>query len=162
MRRLILSVVGLSVFCLMWTSPEADADDGPGAPGIVGQGPGLPGGPGGGTVLVLCPGVGGGSNILGIGGGYCDYGFEPAEIRPGVWGNMHIHCEWGGFAPVAAGWQCWRVFPGQPDHPRLPDPDIVPDGWGVPWAIAGPTPADQWPPQGLAPAPPPAPPPPAP
>jgi hypothetical protein len=64
---------------------------------------------------------------------------------------MHIHCEWGGFVPVVEMWNCWRVFPGQPDHPQLPDPDIIPDGMGVPWAIQGPTPDNQWPPPGLAP-----------
>jgi len=49
-------------------------------------------------------------------------------------------------------WNCWRVWPGQPDHPAHPDPDIIPDGMGVPWAIMGPSPTDQWPPPGLAPA----------
>jgi hypothetical protein len=137
----------------------AHAEPGDGGPGIVGNGPGLPGGPSGGTVLVLCPGLGGGVNILGGGGGWCDYGFELVEIKPGIWGNLHTHCEWGGFAPVAAGWQCWRVFPGQPDHPRLLDPDVIPEGWMLPGALTGPTPDDQWPPKGLQPIPPPPPPP---
>jgi len=95
--------------------------------------------PGGGTVLILCPGWGMGANILGAGGGFCDFGFVP--------GGAHIHCEWGAFAPVAGGWQCWRVWQGQPDHPRLGDPDIIPDG-SPPRADAlwGPAPNDQLPP----------------
>jgi hypothetical protein len=101
---------------------------------------------GGNGILFLCPGVGAGTNVFGAGGGYCDMSFQPN------WrGGGHVHCEWGGFVPVAAGWQCWRVFRGQPDHPRLPDPDIIPDGWEVPDALTGPTPDDQWPPAGLAP-----------
>ena len=75
-----------------------------------------------------------------------------SERQPGVPGDTHIHCEWGGFAPIISMWQCWRVFPGQPDHPALPDPDIIPDGFGVPWPLTGPAPEDQWPPPGLAPA----------
>lgn len=158
MRRLILTGMGLCVFCLMWTAPDADADPAVqplpappgGASGEFGGGisgePGIGGGPnlspGVGSALFLCPGVGMALNVLGGGGGYCDFDF-------GVIG--HIHCEFGGFAPVAASWQCWRVFAGQPDHPALPDPDIIPDGMGVPWAIRGPTLADQWPPPGLAP-----------
>lgn len=126
-----------------------------------GGGPNLPNiSPGALAALFLCPGVGMAVNVLGGGGGYCDYSFT----REG-----HIHCEWGGFSPIANAWQCWRVFPGQPDHPSHLDPDIIPDGWGVPWAILGPYPGDQWPPPGLAPAsafqgpnPPEAPPPPPP
>jgi hypothetical protein len=97
----------------------------------------------------LCPGRGADAVVLGIGGGYCDYAFERLPGRPG---NTHIHCEWGGFAPIVSMWQCWRVFPGQPDHPALPDPDVIPDAFGVPWALTGPTPDNQWPPPGLAPA----------
>jgi hypothetical protein len=176
MRRLILAAMGLSLGCLLWTSPDADADDGavavnPIAPGTGGLGPTTPANPliGGGaegpgafsgpnispgalSALFLCPGVGVAVNVIGGGGGYCDYDFQPVEVRPGIFGNMHEHCEWGGFSPIANAWQCWRVFPGQPDHPRLPDPDIIPDGWGVPWAINGPNPFDQGPPPGLAPA----------
>jgi hypothetical protein len=107
------------------------------------QSPFAPGGIG----VFLCPGRGGDAVVLGIGGGYCDYDF----IRAPTGGNMHIHCEWGGFAPIITMWNCWRVFPGQPDHPSLPDPDIIPDGMGVPYALTGPTPEDQWPPRGLAP-----------
>ena len=100
--------------------------------------------------VFLCPGVGSATLIFrAAGGGYCDFGF-------GSWG--HTHCEWGGFAPVAASWQCWRVWRGQPDHPRLPDPDIIPDGYMVPWALNGPSKGDQWPPPGLQPIPPPPPP----
>jgi len=110
--------------------------------------------------IFLCPGVGAAGSSLGGGGGYCDFDFR--ELIGGR-GNMHVHCEWGGFVPLVEAWNCWRVFPGQPDHPRLLDPDIIPDGWGVPWGIAGPTPDNQWPPAGLAPAeafqPPPPPPP---
>jgi hypothetical protein len=109
------------------------------------------------SALFLCPGVGTATNVLGGGGGYCDFDFQEVELNGRV-GVMHTHCEFGGFAPIAATWQCWRVWPGQPDHPRLPDPDIIPDGWGVPWAIQGPNPQDQWPPPGLAPVPPPPPP----
>jgi hypothetical protein len=181
MRRLIVSAVGLCVFCLMWTAPDADAQPAPVQPlptppgggsgefggGIAGE-PGIGGGPNlspvAASALFLCPGVGIAVNVLGGGGGYCDFDFVPVELANRSFGVMHIHCEFGGFAPVAASWQCWRVFPGQPDHPRLPDPDIIPDGMGVPWAIGGPNPQDQWPPPGLAPAPepPPGPPPPEP
>jgi hypothetical protein len=98
--------------------------------------------------IFLCPGVGAAGASIGAGGGYCDFDFR--EVIGGH-GNMHTHCEWGGFSPIVQMWNCWRVFPGQPDHPKLPDPDIIPDGMGVPWAIAGPTPDNQWPPPGLAP-----------
>jgi hypothetical protein len=176
-RRLIMwTVVGGLLLLLFAWSPDANADDGVGiinpiAPGTGGLGPTTPTNPllGGGaegpgafsgpnispgalSALFLCPGVGVAVNVIGGGGGYCDYDFQPVEVRPGIFGNMHEHCEWGGFSPIANAWQCWRVFPGQPDHPRLVDPDIVPDGFGVPWAINGPTPNDQWPPLGLAPA----------
>jgi len=102
--------------------------------------------------LFLCPGVGKAAGSIGAGGGYCDFDFEPVILTATTMGLRHIHCEWGGFTPFVDVWNCWRVWPGQPDHPQLPDPDIVPDGWGVPWAINGPTPNDQWPPPGLAPA----------
>ena len=94
------------------------------------------------------PGVGAAGNSFGGGGGYCDFNFQQLV---GGRGNLHDHCEWGGFVPVVEMWQCWRVFPGQPDHPRLPDPDIVPDGWGTSYALTGPTPDNQWPPAGLIP-----------
>lgn len=135
----------------------------PGSPGGAGQ-PGSQGGdnlsPGSGEALFLCPGVGAAATSFGGGGGYCDFDFRPS--------GAHIHCEWGGFSPVVQTWNCWRVFPGQPDHPRLPDPGIIPDGWGVPWALTGPSVGEQWPPPGLAPSgqlgpapgPPPEPPPP--
>lgn len=106
--------------------------------------------------LFLCPGVGAAANVVGgVGGGYCDFAFGQ---------EGHVHCEWGGVSIVLDVWNCWRVWRGQPDHPAHPDPDIIPDGMGVPWALLGPTPTDQWPPPGLAPAgsfePPPPPPPP--
>jgi hypothetical protein len=97
----------------------------------------------------MCPGRGGAADVLGLGGGYCDFNFTPVELAPGKFGVMHIHCEWGGARFLLQMWNCWRVFPGQPDHPALPDPDIIPDGMGVPWAITGPAPWDQWPPPGL-------------
>jgi hypothetical protein len=174
MRRLIVAAVGLCVACLLWEAPDADAQPAPAPPappvvsnalpsggaglgaGGAGEGPGAFAGgnisPGAAAALFLCPGVGTAVSVLFGGGGYCDYNFERVEIRPGLWGNMHSHCEWGGAPPVAEAWNCWRVFPGQPDHPRLTDPDIIPDGWGVPWAITGPRPDDQGPPPGLAPA----------
>lgn len=150
---LLGGVSALLLLLALCSAPGADADTDIGGP----LNPNV-NGPSGSGVLVLCPGVGAGVNVLGFGGGYCDYDFQQVQLPgpPGV-GTMHVHCEWGGASPIAAGWQCWRVFPGQPDHPRLPDPDIIPDGYGVPWALAGPTPADQWPPLGLAPAPPPGP-----
>jgi hypothetical protein len=161
MRRLIAAAVGLCVGCLAGFAPDADAapdpgpggSDGPGGGGIAGE-PGVGGGPNlspvAASALFLCPGVGKATNVLGGGGGYCDFDFQQVQLTNGF-GVMHTHCEFGGFAPVAATWNCWRVYPGQPDHPALPDPDIIPDGWGVPWAINGPTPNDQWPPAGLAP-----------
>jgi hypothetical protein len=136
---------------------------GPGGPGGPGGGfgsgsPGLGGEPGIGFIspslapptggVFLCPGVGAAGASIGAGGGYCDFDFR--ELIGGH-GNMHTHCEWGGFSPIVQMWNCWRVFPGQPDHPKLPDPDIIPDGMGVPFALAGPTPDNQWPPLGLAP-----------
>jgi hypothetical protein len=102
--------------------------------------------------LFLCPGVGKAAGSIGAGGGYCDFDFEPVMLTATTMGVRHTHCEWGGFTPFVDVWNCWRVPAGQPDHPQLPDPDIIPDGWGVPWAINGPTPNDQWPPPGLAPA----------
>ena len=163
-------VVGLVAALTLSTAGTANAD--PSAPGgSVGVGGGVPGAgspssqsgnelsPGAGSLLFLCPGVGAAVNVLGNGGGYCDFDFRPIN-------NGHIHCEWGGVGIFIQMWQCWRVFPGQPDHPGLPDPDIIPDGWGVPWALTGPSIHDQWPPPGLAPAaevaPPPPPEPPAP
>lgn len=100
--------------------------------------------------IFMCPGIGGSASVLGFGGGYCDFNFQPIKLDADHWAVMHNHCEWGSAAPVLGIWNCWRVFPGQPDHPALQDPDIIPDGMGVPWAIAGPVPSDQWPPPGLA------------
>lgn len=155
--RLAVAVLGVAAGCLMFTSPDANAD--PLLPPI----PIIPGGIGSGVVsgallgsslgadeslLYLCPGVGTGVNVIGAGGGYCDFEFESTG---------HIHCEWGGFGPIAHIWNCWRVFPGRPDHPRLMDPDVIPDGWMVPGALTGPTYLDQWPPKGLQPIPPPPP-----
>ena len=139
-------------------------ETGPGGGGIFTRDFGIsnPGAP----AIFLCPGVGAAGGAIGGGGGYCDFDFIPVRLSATTEGIGHIHCEWGGFTPLLTVWQCWRVWPGQPDHPKLPDPDIIPDGWGVPWAIAGPSPNDQWPPPGLAPAaafePPTSPPPPAP
>ena len=171
MQKLIVGI--LTISCMMWNSPDADAD-----PIVVIPEPNIGGGIGIATLPAspispnagaggggpnmnvppipllqpfLCPGVGMGVNVIGAGGGYCDFGFEPTPLPNGRFATMHTHCEWGGFGGFGAGWQCWRVFPGQPDHPRLSDPDIVPDGWGVPGALTGPTPTDQWPPPGLAP-----------
>src|SRR6516165_5976174 len=123
---------------------------GPGGGGIFTPSFGIsnPGAP----AIFLCPGVGAAGGAVGGGGGYCDFDFVPVRLSATTEGIGHIHCEWGGFTPLLTVWQCWRVWPGQPDHPKLPDPDIIPDGWGVPWAIAGPTPNDVWPPPGLAPA----------
>lgn len=163
----VIGIGAVSVGYLLCSSPDAGADPIP-VPvplpvpgggiiaGAVGGGGGG-GGPGGvgiaapglapqAATIFLCPGVGGAAAALGAGGGYCDFSFSQ---------EGHIHCEWGGLAPVVDVWNCWRVWRGQPDHPAHPDPDIVPDGWGVPWALNGPTPQDQWPPPGLAPAPPP-------
>jgi hypothetical protein len=121
---------------------------GVGQPGLGGGGPGLS--PAAATIF-LCPGRGGAASVIGGGGGYCDWNFTPVKLGPNSYGVMHDHCEWGGFNPLVEMWNCWRVWPGQPDHPALPDPDIIPDGMGVPWAIRGPDPTDQWPPPGLAP-----------
>jgi hypothetical protein len=120
-----------------------------GAPGVAIAAPTLAPAAAG---IFLCPGVGAAGNSLGGGGGYCDSNFSPVWLTPTTVGIMHIHCEWGGFVPIAEMWQCWRVWPGQPDHPKMPDPDIIPDGMGVPWAINGPSPNDQWPIPGLMPA----------
>jgi hypothetical protein len=163
--------VGIAVALIpaaIWWAAAAAADPGPGAPAIpfggspgIGQAPGLgaPGLGGGGAELspaeatiFLCPGVGGAASVLGFGGGYCDWGFQTVPLTATTYGVSHFHCEWGGAAPLIEMFNCWRVFPGQPDHPAHPDPDIVPDGFGVPWAIRGPSPTDQWPPPGLAPA----------
>lgn len=175
-RALITAAMLAPVALLLFTDPDANADPfvptqplpGNGAGGVassaIGGGiagePGIGGGPNlspiAGSALFLCPGVGMAVNILGAGGGYCDFEFQEVRLPgPPGHGTMHTHCEFGGFAPVAATWQCWRVFPGQPDHPAHPDPDIIPDGWMVPWALTGPNPGDQWPPPGLTPAPPP-------
>ena len=103
--------------------------------------------------LFMCPGRGASAAVLGsIGGGYCNFAFEQIALPGGIVGTMHVHCEWGSAGSILSLFNCWRVFPGQPDHPALNDPDIIPDGWGVPWALTGPTPDDQWPPPGLAPA----------
>jgi hypothetical protein len=120
-----------------------------GGPGVVATLPNLAPATAG---IFLCPGVGAAGSAVGGGGGYCDFDFIPVALSATGFGVMHIHCEWGGFVPIVEMWNCWRVWPGQPDHPKLPDPDIIPDGWGVNWAINGPSPADQWPPPGLAPA----------
>jgi hypothetical protein len=124
-------------------------ETGPGGGGIFTPDFGIsnPGAP----AIFLCPGVGAAGGAVGGGGGYCDFDFVPVRLSASTEGIGHIHCEWGGWTPLLTVWQCWRVWPGQPDHPKLPDPDIIPDGWGVPWAINGPTPTDQWPPPGLAP-----------
>lgn len=136
----------LSAACLLWNAPDADADvdfnqispdvnANIGAPSI-------------GTTLILCPGVGAGADVgFGIGksgGGWCDFDFTPS--------GMHVHCAWGGNVLGGGGWACWRVFRGQPDTPQLPDPDIVAPGFIASNALTGPTPQDQWPPPGLAPA----------
>lgn len=168
--RLLFWGTAAALFLLVLAgAPDADADPVPvnpivpapsvpfgGEPGI-GTGPGIDStspnlSPAAATIF-LCPGIGGAANVFGGGGGYCDFNFQPVRLSEHHYGIMHIHCEWGGFAPIIEMWNCWRVFPGQPDHPGLPDPDIIPDGWGVPWAIRGPSPGDQWPPPGLAPAP---------
>lgn len=163
--RIIAGLTAATIVAL--GAGTAHADPG-GSVGVGGGVPGVPGPPGSqssnelspgtGTAIFLCPGVGAAANVVGMGGGYCDFDFRPNNMG-------HIHCEWGGAGVVIQMWNCWRVFPGQPDHPAHPDPDIIPDGWGVPWALLGPTVGDQWPPPGLAPAsappPPPAPPPPA-
>jgi hypothetical protein len=130
-------------------SPGIGAAPGLGQPGVAILPPTLAPAAAG---IFLCPGVGAAGNAFGGGGGYCDFEFAPVFLTPTTVGIGHIHCEWGGFVPVVEMWNCWRVWPGQPDHPKLPDPDVIPDGWGVPWAIAGPTPNDVWPPPGLAPA----------
>jgi hypothetical protein len=138
--RLAASGAAAAAALLLFAAGSARADTGAGGGGIgnnndIDFDASLPGG---GTVLILCPGVGAGANIIGASGGYCDYGFSP--------GGAHIHCEWGGFNPIAGGWQCWRVWRGQPAHPRLPDPDIVPDGAPPrPDALWGPSPEDQSP-----------------
>src|SRR6516165_10000194 len=162
----IVSIGMLSAFALLRYSPVSYADPavpipgpgggidpvggsvGIGAPGLGGGGPGLS--PAAATIF-LCPGRGAAASVVGGGGGYCDWNFQVVPFSNGHYGVMHDHCEWGGFNPLVEMWNCWRVWPGQPDHPALPDPDIIPDGWGVPWAIQGPTPSDQWPPPGLAP-----------
>jgi hypothetical protein len=126
-----------AAFMVCAAPAAADTGSAPGGDRDINMDIGLPGG---GTVLILCPGVGGGVNVLGAGGGWCDYGFSP--------GGAHVHCEWGAFVPVAGGWQCWRVWRGQPDHPRLPDPDVIPDGAPPrPDALRGPAPDDQSPPE---------------
>lgn len=179
-RLVAYSGLVLAATCLLFNDPEANAQPEPvpappivpigGSPGL-GQGPGLgaPGPPGltpAAATIFLCPGVGAAASVvLAAGGGYCDFDFTPVELTATTYGVMHIHCEWGGAAPIVEIWNCWRVFPGQPDHPAHPDPDIIPDGMGVPWAINGPAPTDQFPPPGLAPGasfapPPPEPPPP--
>jgi hypothetical protein len=169
MMRIML--VGIGLTCLLALAPSATAQPFPvpappidpgygnsspiggnvelgGAPGVF-SGPNIS--PGSLSAVFLCPGVGIAVNVLGGGGGYCNFNFIEQVMPGGQVGNMHTHCEWGGFSPIANTWQCWRVFPGQPDHPRLPDPDIIPDGMGVPWAITGPTLGNQWPPPDLVP-----------
>ena len=158
MPRLRHLAAAAAVILATLTSPAANADTGPstqpvtpGGPSNTGAGGAEGGGPDAqlapGEAVFLCPGVGGSANVVGAGGGYCDFNFARSAA-----GTGHVHCEWGGFSPILSMWNCWRVFPGQPDHPANPDPDIIPDGWGVPWAILGPTRDDQWPPAGLAPA----------
>lgn len=174
----VLAIVASPVGLLL-TSPDANAQPMPnpipappgpqqlpsGGGGSSGGGGGAELGPGGGTLgvqglgitlpyapaIFLCPGVGAAGGSVGAGGGYCDFSFLPVQLTPTTYGVGHIHCEWGGISPIVSVWNCWRVFPGQPDHPAHPDPDIIPDGWGVPWAIQGPAPSDQFPPPGLAP-----------
>jgi hypothetical protein len=140
MRRAAAAAVLLSIAAIA-AAPVATADNGnnggPGGGRDIDMDIGLPSG---GIVLILCPGVGQGVNILsGLGtGGWCDYGFSP--------GGAHIHCAWGGSAPFAAGWECHRVWRGQPDYPILPDPDVVPLGAPPrPDALWGPSPDDQAP-----------------
>jgi hypothetical protein len=156
-RLVLWSLLAFGLLALLW-SPDADADPAPppvgptqlpaggGNPGVGAEGsPEAQLAPG--EAVFLCPGVGGSATVLGAGGGYCDFNFVTTRYGVG-----HIHCEWGGASPIVSIWNCWRVFPGRPDHPALPDPDIIPDGWGVPNALSGPTRDDQWPPPGLAPA----------
>ncbi|HEY1412181.1 MAG TPA: hypothetical protein VGF36_08570, partial [Rhodopila sp.] len=133
--RAALAVLALPA---LWLCAPAGADPGPGVPGVpalpFGGGPGIGTGPGidsrqanltpAAATIFLCPGVGGAANVLGFGGGYCDFDFQPVQLTPTSFGVMHMHCEWGGAAPLVEMWQCWRVFPGQPDHPAHPDPDI--------------------------------------
>ena len=157
--RVLGVFAAMSILAVSSPSPDAAADPYPSPGPVPAPGFGSPGGPnlGGqlspdaqlspGEAVFLCPGVGAAANVLGAGGGYCDFNFGRTLA-----GTGHIHCEWGGASPLISVWNCWRVFPGQPDHPAHPDPDIIPDGWGVPWAILGPTVDDQWPPPGLAPA----------
>jgi hypothetical protein len=123
---------------------------GPGGPGGIASPPGMNFAPAGATVF-MCAGPGAAADVLGFGGGYCNFNFVPVKLTETTYGVMHTHCEWGGARPIIEMWKCWRVFPGQPDHPEHPDPDVIPDGMGVPWAILGPTPENQWPPPGLAP-----------
>jgi hypothetical protein len=168
MWKLVAGIGGLAAICFFWNAPDVNADTGvqplPIIPGIGSPGGGLGdvgglGSPGGvnfapgNAALFMCPGIGGSAAVLGFGGGYCDFNFQPVKLDLKHWGVMHSHCEWGGAAPLVQMWNCWRVWPGQPDHPALPDPDVIPDGMGVPWAIQGPVPSDQWPPPGLAPFP---------
>jgi hypothetical protein len=180
-KLLLRSAVALLILFALFWSPDANANPDPApAPPVPGigqlpSGIGNPGfgalsggaelGPGGyvnaplggepaapeAPAIFLCPGVGAAGGALGFGGGYCDFDFRRVALSAGTHGVMHTHCEWGSGA-ILGMWNCWRVFPGQPDHPALPDPDIVPDGYGVPWAIRGPAPEDQFPPPGLAPA----------
>jgi len=164
MQRYVIGglLIGIALMCKMpcaYADPVPAPIPGPGggidpvggsvgigAPGLGGGGPGLSP-----AAIFLCPGRGAAVSVVGGGGGYCDWNFQVVPFGNGHYGVMHDHCEWGGFNPLVEMWNCWRVWPGQPDHPALPDPDIIPDGWGVPWAIQGPTPSDQWPPPGLAP-----------
>jgi hypothetical protein len=150
-----LALAALTAAFMLFFAPAPDAD---GQPGEGGENdPNIDIGGGGGPALpFLCPGVGEGASILMGRGGWCDFDFHNERDKTGV---LHTHCEWGGFSAIANAWRCWRVFPGQPDHPKLSDPDIIPDGWTMPNALTGPTPEDQWPPAGLTPAPPPPPPP---
>jgi hypothetical protein len=147
----------LALAAVLFTCPVAGADAGTPGAGIGGE-PGLGANGVGGSglspasaAIFLCPGRGGAMEFAAIGGGYCDFNFTPVMLSATTFGVMHVHCEWVGLTIVVEGWNCWRVFPGQPDHPALPDPDIIPDGYGVPWAIQGPSPNNQWPPPGLAP-----------
>jgi hypothetical protein len=139
--------VALASALLIAASPPAHADPGPGngGSGVGGGGRDFDmdvGLPSGGMVLILCPGVGAGANVLaGLGaGGWCDYGFSP--------GGAHIACRWGGSGPFLAIWECHRVFKGQEDWPAIPlaDPDIRAPGSGpAPDALWGPSPDDQAP-----------------
>jgi hypothetical protein len=74
------ALLGFAVVVLTLPAPDATADPGPGDPGSgVGGGGRL--NPdinlnAGSSLLFMCPGRGSAANILGGGGGYCDWGFS--------------------------------------------------------------------------------------